>query len=80
MTRNDFVEKWRHEFGGMVLDAATRGSSGPELSIFVRGIMRQIDRKLAAAFDDLCAEAAPPLPVKPGKEAPQTLPLNKRAT
>ena len=63
MTRDEFIEKFRHEIGGMVLDAATSGRTGAELSVSCRYIMRRIDAVLAAAFDSLHP------PVKPAPPA-----------
>ena len=67
MTRQQFIERHRHEIGGLVLDAATWGAHGSELSVRLRHVMRAIDAKLAEVYDDL----VPPLePAAPAKEKP----------
>ncbi len=53
MTREAFIEKYRHVFGGMVLDAATAGLHGESLSLFVRSILRKVDAVLALQHADL---------------------------
>ncbi len=53
MTRQEFIERFRHVIGGMILDAATSGRSGEALSIRLRTTMDQIDRLLGQAFDSL---------------------------
>ncbi len=67
MGRAEFVEKYRHQMSGAVLDVLFRNASGGELSILVRSLLRQIDSTLSAAYDDL-------YPAKPsnGTTTPQT--------
>lgn len=62
MTRQEFIERHRHEIGGMVLDAATAGLHGEALSVFVRGIMRKTDLLLGRMHDEL--RPPEPLPAK----------------
>lgn len=59
MTRQEFIEKYRHEFGGMVLDGATNQANGAALSLWLRNVLRKVDAILAAQYADL----APPEPV-----------------
>lgn len=53
MTREQFIEKWRHEFGGMILDAATAQRTGADLSVALRQVMRKIDSILGIQWDAL---------------------------
>lgn len=66
MTRKDFIDKYKHQLAGFVVDAATAGRSGAELALFLRGVMQRIDANLGVIYDDLCPPA--PLPVN-GKPA-----------
>lgn len=52
MTTHEFVEKWRHEIGGIVLDAVTTQARGAELSLFCRTILRKIDNILVRMHED----------------------------
>ncbi len=54
MTRQQFVEAYRHELGGMVLEGATAQPKGAELAMYVRGILRKVDAILGKQYDDLC--------------------------
>lgn len=66
MTKEEFVEEFRHEIGGMVLDAATAQRTGAELALSIRTVMRRIDAKLGQMYDALA-----PAPEQP-KPGPQT--------
>lgn len=55
--KEEFVEKFRHHFGGLVLDAATANRSGAELALSIRNVMKSIDKKLGEAFDMLTPPA-----------------------
>lgn len=52
MTRDAFIERYRHEIGGMILDAATAGLHGEALSVFTRNILRKVDAVLAKMHAD----------------------------
>ncbi len=52
-TREQFVQEYRHEIEGWMLDAAMTKRSGAELSIFLRSIRARIEAKLAAMHADL---------------------------
>ncbi len=53
MTREEFLVRWRHEFGGMVLDALTCGLHGPQASLLIRQILQKIDTHLSQIYHDL---------------------------
>lgn len=53
MTRKEFVDGYRHRFGGLVLDALASGLHGPELSMRLRSVLQTIDTVLAEAYDKL---------------------------
>ena len=55
MTRQQAIEKYKHEFAGFVLDAATAGRSGGELSLWLRTAVQRIDAKIGAMFDEITA-------------------------
>ena len=57
MTRTEFVELHRHQIAGLVLDAATHGKTGGELSVWLRGVMAKIDAQLGRAWDSLHSAA-----------------------
>lgn len=79
MTRQEFIEAWRHEIGGLILDAATRQSTGPELSLRLRHVLRHVDTLLGRIYADLSKEA-PKAEKAEREDAPKTLPLTKKAT
>lgn len=56
--REDFINQFRHHFGGMVLDAATAQRTGAALAMSIRFVMKDIDKKLAEAFDMLVPPAS----------------------
>ena len=60
MTRDQFVEKWRHEVGGMILDAVTP-REGAHAAMFVRQILKKVDAKLAEMHGDLTSGIAAPI-------------------
>lgn len=51
MTKQEFMEKFRHEWAGMVVDAATMGTSGAERALTLRFLMQKIDRHLSHMYD-----------------------------
>ncbi len=53
MTRQQFVEAWRHEICGMILDSATADVRGAGLSILMRGLLRKVDTILGQQYDEL---------------------------
>lgn len=53
MTREEFIQSHRHEFGGLVLSAATAGLTGAALSVFLRGVYQRIDAELSQAWQEL---------------------------
>lgn len=59
MTRQEIVDRFRHEISGAVLDALYREASGGELSILVRALLRTIDRAAGAAVDEAAKLPAP---------------------
>jgi hypothetical protein len=59
MTRQEFVERFRHEISGMVLDAI-KPRDGAELAVFVRNIMRKVDAVVGQQYDALQPEAKAP--------------------
>lgn len=60
MTREQFIEKYRHEFGGLVADAFSTDAKGGELSMRMRANFRKIDQLLAQAFYELTAKEKVP--------------------
>lgn len=58
MTRQEFIELHRHQIGGLVLDAATAGRHGAELSQWLKLAMRKIDEMLSRAWADVHGEPA----------------------
>ena len=62
MTRQDFVERFRHELGGMILDGVTRNlDPRPDFSVFIRSILRKVDAKLSEMYDVLQSAKQPPV-------------------
>jgi len=59
LTRQDFVEKHRHELAGIAFDAALAGRKGGELALWARTMLVQIDRRLGMIYDELTKPAGP---------------------
>jgi hypothetical protein len=57
MTKQEFVDKWKHVLGGMVADAATRPSKGGELSMLLQGNFKKIEAYLSSMYDSLTRPA-----------------------
>ncbi|MGD9712862.1 MAG: hypothetical protein AB7V46_12435 [Thermomicrobiales bacterium] len=62
MTKTEFIDRWKHELAGMVLDAMLH-RHGAEAAIFARNSMRKIDERLGQMFDQLNPPAE--VPAKP---------------
>lgn len=58
--RQAFCERYRHEIGGMVLDAM-KPRDGAHAAMFARMILEKVDRQLERIFD-ACFPAAQPSP------------------
>lgn len=56
MTTEEFVEAFRHEIDGWILDAAMEGRTGAELSVWLRNMRKKVEIKLTlmhqAAVED----------------------------
>jgi hypothetical protein len=57
-TRAEFIERWRHELAGAVLDGATTARTGADLALFARQILRKVDAQLNQMYLDLTNEPA----------------------
>lgn len=64
MNKQDFIDKWKHEIAGLILDGATSGRSGADLALWLRGVMKKVDARLGDMHDSLKPPPAA-LPVKP---------------
>ncbi len=71
MNRLEFIERYRHELGGMILDAATAQRTGADLSMALRHVMRTIDSRLGEMYDALRPSTPPTVPAKNGPAATQ---------
>lgn len=58
MSQQEFIEKFRHEIDGWVLDAAMSGRSGENLSLWLKVIRSKIEAKLGAMYDELSKAGA----------------------
>lgn len=86
MTLQEFIDKNRHEIGGLCLDMMQK-AEGPSLSLVIRTVMRKIDNLLKNAYEDLIPPPPPPPPKAPkpaeapnGKERPHERHEGKAAT
>lgn len=71
-TEQEFLDQFRHEWGGMILDAATSGLHGAELSLFTRQILRKVDTQIVKMYRALNPPATLPangVPAKADKPA-----------
>ena len=65
MTKDQFIDHWRHHLAGMVLDAAMTSCNNDQRSLFLRGIFAKIDKALRQMHEHLQPPAA--LPVSNGQ-------------
>lgn len=63
MTREEFRRVWRHEWGGIVLDARTNKLQGAAASLWYDALMAKIDERIDRMYDMATKE-----PVQPPKE------------
>lgn len=60
MTKQAFIDKYKHELAGLVADAAVTARSGAPLAEWLRRSMQQIDAKLGSIYDELTTPAEVP--------------------
>lgn len=68
MDRAAFIDRWRHELSGMVLDGATTQRTGADLGLFARTIMQKIDQRLGSMYDQLHPQPAAQAATTPGEK------------
>ena len=59
MEKRDFVELFRHEICGLVMDAAVSRDQGASLAMRTRMTFTRIDTILAGIYDKLAPKPAP---------------------
>lgn len=78
MSKDDFLDRHRHEIIGLILDAATSGRTGADLSLWLRRVGGRVDDKLAQIWQELRPEQPkamePPKPNGPQKAPQQPTP------
>ncbi len=52
MSKEDFINRWRHELAGEILDACTVQRTGADLGLFVRRVMQKIDARLGQMWQE----------------------------
>lgn len=67
MTRQEFIEKFRHQWDGIVLDACITHRTGAELSMWLRQMRGRIELGLGEMHDAL---VTPPEPKPNGQHKP----------
>ena len=72
MTRQEFVQRWRHELGGLVADAYAADAKGSELAIRMRYAFRRIDELLGQMHHELNAPVTPANGKPPAGARPAT--------
>jgi hypothetical protein len=60
MTRQEFIDRHKHELVGVVIDGMVAERKGGESALFVRTVMHRYDRLLGAIYDDFHTAAKPP--------------------
>jgi capsid protein len=58
MSRQQFIDCFKHELVGLVMDAATSGRTGADLGLFARLVCKQVDAKLGVMYDQLTRDTA----------------------
>ena len=72
-TEQEFLDQFRHEWGGMILDALD-ARNGPALSTFTRQILRKVDAQIVKMYRAL----AQPAPLANGTNKPAEKPAAAR--
>lgn len=57
--RKKFIEKFRHEIAGLVLDGASVTRLGAEFALWARTTMHRTDQMLGTMFDSLHPKKEP---------------------
>jgi hypothetical protein len=68
--RQEFIDAWKHEWAGMVLDALTAQRTGADLGLFARHLIRKVDERIGKMWDDLQATNGQPKPAANGAARP----------
>lgn len=63
LSKEAFVNHWKHEIAGMVLDAATRKAHGKELSLVIDFLLGKVETRLGQMWESLA-----PVELKPGEK------------
>ncbi len=69
MTKEQFINHWKHEFFGMVGDALATRRNGTETGMALDLAFRKIEAHLARMFEQLCPTAQPAVNGKPAAPA-----------
>jgi len=59
-TREQIIERYRHEFGGMIADVVSTDKRGAELARRLSLNFARIDQLIGQMYDELSVEQAPP--------------------
>jgi hypothetical protein len=68
-TREQFIQEFRHEIEGWLLDAAMSGKHGAELSVWLRQMRQKIETKLGVMYDASQPQPANGKPAQPSQGA-----------
>ena len=71
MTRQQFIEKHRDQFAGLLLDSMTTQRAGADGMVWLRRASQKIDAILTIAYDDLAPKEKPitnGTPVQPARK------------
>lgn len=66
-SKEAFVAHWKHEFAGMVLDAALNTRRGAELSFSLANLMDKIEARLGQIYGQLASD---PIQIEKGRAVP----------
>lgn len=67
MDADEFVDRFKHELFGVVVDAMVVHRTGPELSQWIKIHFTKIEQKLAEMHEALSAEMKARKPAQPGR-------------
>jgi hypothetical protein len=52
-TRDEFIDRWKHDLGGMIAEALTARARDAALSLLIESLLEKVKARLGQYWDDL---------------------------